>query len=587
MQMTTDTQQRFFGYFGLSENPFHVSPNPRFYHSTPAHDSARQELLFGLQTRQGLLVLTGEAGTGKTTLLNSILDSLARRGISTAYVFHPLLEPIELLECILRDFGVKYSSTRKVDLLGALQTWLIAREALGDCPVVVVDEAQSLTLHMLDELRLLLNMETPHGKLLQIILAGQTKLEDKLHRPELRQLRQRVMFHCKLTTLSEEQTAAYVQTRLSHAGLPVPGLFPPEALQCIYMHAKGIPRVINLLCEHALITAFGEQQHSIAAEAIQRIAVDFDLSANPLSVESQPSIYHSGRFHSFSLAEARLEDLLPLDKPSPVAAPKRIDEEVEQVLADLAAAPATPQFVAAESIAMAPEPSTSAGGDCPPSPVSPRPQEVHSYWRRSHSRVQLPRPIQRTAEVLKSYWRAYGRTSHTHVQLPRFIGRIAQAFATYWQAFGRKSRTRVQLPRPIQRTAEALKSYWRAYGRRSHTQVQLPRFIGRIAQAFATYWQAYGRKSRTHVELPRFIQRTAEAITSYWREVCRSFVRDGRYLLRPLATSTQPQAIMGSGKQQSVQSHNLLHPVANWLRRPLVPRRLPAQNRRTRSSSTK
>ena len=445
--MTTVSHQGFFGYFGLRENPFHVSPNPRFYHSTPAHDSARQELLFGLQTRQGLLVLTGEAGTGKTTLLNSVLDNLARRGISTAYVFHPLLEPIELFECILRDFGVSYSSNRKVDLLGALRDWLIGRETAGDCPVVVIDEAQSLTLHMLDELRLLLNLETPRGKLLQIILAGQTKLEEKLRRPELRQLRQRVMFHCKLTTLSEEQTAAYVQTRLAHAGVPTPDLFLPEALQSIHTHAKGIPRVINLLCEHALITAYGEQQHSIAAEAIQRIAADFDLSANPISTEDEFSGSRLGRFQMFSVAEAKLDALLPFDEPpsisplqtmggerelaeiaaSPVtpefvslklpehesepsvAAPLQ-SVDVYQELAEIAASPVTPQFVTPKVHGSSAEPSAAAIAKSTPLLGAPSPGEVRSPWRSYRSRVELPLFIRRSAEAFASYWREVGRS---------------------------------------------------------------------------------------------------------------------------------------------------------------------------------
>ena len=158
--MTTTSYQCFFGYFGLSENPFHVSPDPRFYHSTLAHDSALNELQYGLHTRQGLTGADGEAGVGKTMLLNKILESLEQRKISTAYVFHPLLEPAELFEFILRDFGVSCESRRKGDLLHTLHEWLIARDAAGDIPVVIIDEAQSLSSQALDELRLLLNLET-------------------------------------------------------------------------------------------------------------------------------------------------------------------------------------------------------------------------------------------------------------------------------------------------------------------------------------------------------------------------------------------------------------------------------------------
>jgi general secretion pathway protein A len=318
--MSADAYQCFFTYFGLRENPFHVSPDPRFYCVTPAHDSAMNELLFGLQTRQGLLVLSGEAGTGKTTILNAILESLGQRHISTSYVFHSLLEPIELFEFILRDFGVAYTSTRKGDLVRALYDWLIARTAGGDLPVLIIDEAQSLSLQTLDELRLLLNLETPRGKLLQIILAGQSELEDKLRRPELRQLRQRIMFHCKLPVLSDEQTGSYIRSRLLAAGLANTDLFPCETIQVIHRHAKGIPRLINLLCEHALITAYGERQQSISTDIIQRIAIDFDLCSKPISVQSESAPGTFGRLISFPPVETvNLTSQAPID-PEPVQA---------------------------------------------------------------------------------------------------------------------------------------------------------------------------------------------------------------------------------------------------------------------------
>jgi general secretion pathway protein A len=301
--MIASPYQCFFSYFGLRENSFHVSPDPRFYYSTPTHDAAKQELLYGLETRQGLLVLTGEAGTGKTTLINAILESLGRRKISTAYVFHPRLERIELFEFILRDFGVEFSAGRKGDLIRVLHEWLIAQDAVGDRPVLVLDEAQALSLQTLDELRLLLNLENPTGKLLQIILAGQTELEDKLRRPELRQLRQRVMFHCKLSTLSEAETASYIQSRLLAGGLDTTELFPADTIARIHKHSNGIPRVINLLCEHALITAYGEQQQIISAESIERIAIDFDLSARPIFLEPENFASRISRRRWFPVVE--------------------------------------------------------------------------------------------------------------------------------------------------------------------------------------------------------------------------------------------------------------------------------------------
>lgn len=351
--MSAAAYQCFFTYFGLRENPFHVSPDPRFYYSLLAHDSAMNEILFGLQTKQGLLVLTGEAGTGKTTILNAVLESLEQRHIATSYVFHSLLEPVELFEFILRDFGVTCTSTRKGDLVRALYDWLIVRTAAGDLPVLIIDEAQSLSLETLDELRLLLNLETPHGKLLQIVLAGQSELEDKLRRPELRQLRQRIMFHCKVPVLTEEQTTSYVQFRLLAAGLANPAVFPADTLYCIHRHAKGIPRLINLLCEHALITAYGEEQQIISPDIIQRIAIDFDLSSKPISLQNEFKHGTVGRLISFPPAE---DTKLASDA---------IDSEPVQALIDAALL-----AVAAESPK---HPSVSAPSSfiTPPAPVIP------------------------------------------------------------------------------------------------------------------------------------------------------------------------------------------------------------------------
>src|SRR6516162_1986559 len=225
--------EQFFNFLGLREDPFHVSPNPRFYYSTPAHEAALAELLFGIETRQGLLVLTGEAGTGKTNLLNQILEWLHRLGRSSAYIFHTHLEPIGLLRFILSDFGVPCLSKSKSNLIIALHTWLLQRHAAGDLPVLILDEAQALPSHTLDELRLLLNLETPRGKLLQIILSGQPELDEKLRSPALGQLRQRIMFHARLSLITPHETASYIPNQLVVAGCSDSSLFPDQVIQDI------------------------------------------------------------------------------------------------------------------------------------------------------------------------------------------------------------------------------------------------------------------------------------------------------------------------------------------------------------------
>jgi general secretion pathway protein A len=291
--------EQLFNSMGLREDPFHVSPDPRYYYRTSAHESALAELLYGIETRHGFLLLTGEPGTGKTSLVKQILDWLHQRGRSSAYIFHAHLKPIGLLRFILRDFGVSCQSESKSDLVNALHTWLLQRYAAQDLPVLIVDEAQDLPLETLDELRLLLNLETARGKLLQIILSGQPELEEKLHLPALRQLRQRIMFHSRLPVFTQKETAAYISSRLAAAGCSDSSFFPDEAVKEIYASSRGIPRVVNLLCEHALISAYAEQQRVVSPEMIQRIAVDFDLFAKPLTVtdpELQPHVVHPTPF---------------------------------------------------------------------------------------------------------------------------------------------------------------------------------------------------------------------------------------------------------------------------------------------------
>ena len=271
--------EHVFHFFGLRENPFHVSPDPRFFFSTKAHGSALTQLKMGVDTRQGFVVLIGEAGTGKTILLHRFLNWLQSREQSSSYIFQSQLKPLELFESILHDFGVPYGSRRKGDLLAALRQWLVQRHAMGDSPVLIIDEAQAISLRTLDRLRMLLNLEIPGSKLLQIVLAGQPELEAKLHRPELRQLHQRIMFRCTLLPLSLEETVEYVKSRLANCGAKDTKLFSDESMEAIHMYAQGIPRVVNLLCEHALLVAHAEKQNVITSDVISRVAATFELTS--------------------------------------------------------------------------------------------------------------------------------------------------------------------------------------------------------------------------------------------------------------------------------------------------------------------
>ena len=297
--MTTAAYERRFSFFGLRRNPFNVSPDRSFFFSTPAHESVLAELLFAIQARQGLMLLAGESGSGKTTLLQQLLDTLSHQGVSTAYIFYSSLVVEDLFQFILEGFGVTCKSSRKGDMIRVLHRWLLQHSMSGDTPTIIIDEAHTVPAGTLDELRLLLNLESSDGKLVQIVLAGQTELDEKLRRTELLQLRQRVMFRCRLPLLSPRETSAYIQSRLAHAGGTEPGLFPEETVAAIYGHSKGIPRVINLLGEHALIKAYTERKRSISPEDILYVASDFDLVENPLSLGTGESSVRSHRVLRF------------------------------------------------------------------------------------------------------------------------------------------------------------------------------------------------------------------------------------------------------------------------------------------------
>jgi general secretion pathway protein A len=197
-------------FFGLREHPFSINPDPRYLFLTPQTQRALDQLTYGILSRQGLILLTGEVGTGKTTVINRVRDWLHERQIPTAFIFNSHLDTGQLFDCILAGFGVPPTPQLSGDAYQRLNQWLCVRYRAGELPVLIVDEAQGLTMHVLEEIRMLLNSETPHGKLLQIVLAGQPELEAKLNRPELRQLKQRITFRCKTESLTVQETRGYI-----------------------------------------------------------------------------------------------------------------------------------------------------------------------------------------------------------------------------------------------------------------------------------------------------------------------------------------------------------------------------------------
>jgi len=284
-------------FFGLRENPFNINPDPRFLHRTPRIQEALEQLKYGVQNRKGLLLLTGEVGTGKTTLINHFLDWLRERKAPTAFIFNSHLKVGHLFDFILNDFGISTDYRLMSNMLLELNQWLVARYREGSFPVLIVDEAQGLSFELLEEIRLLLNLETASEKLLQIVLVGQPELEEKLKRPEMRQLRQRIALRCNTSPLTLDESHGYIADRLRIAGATREPVFEPAAVEALHYYSRGIPRVMNLLCEHALINSYVEGLNPVPPAMVEEAARDF------LMEEFRPLPVSHG---SLALVEARL-----------------------------------------------------------------------------------------------------------------------------------------------------------------------------------------------------------------------------------------------------------------------------------------
>lgn len=288
-------------FFGLTDCPFEVNPNPKYLFLTKEIEEALASLMYGIETRKGFITLTGEVGTGKTTLVNRLLEWLRHRKTRTALLFNSRINSHQLFDFILAEFEIGCELRDKSQQLLKLNRWLLDRYRAGENAVLIVDEAQNLSHAVLEEIRLLTNLETSSEKLLQIVLSGQPELEEKLKLPQLRQLRQRIMLRCKTMALTKEQIASYIAERLRIAGSSGAEIFNAKAIETIHMYSLGIPRVVNLLCEHALVNAFAENRRIIDAKIIEEVAKEFQLG----EVELMPApdnhgiegdVYESGVF---------------------------------------------------------------------------------------------------------------------------------------------------------------------------------------------------------------------------------------------------------------------------------------------------
>ena len=266
-------------HYGLVRSPFEMTPDPAFLYLGDAHREGLATLVYGVRARKGFVLLTGEVGTGKTTLLHSLLSQLDRDTLS-AFIFNPRLEPLDFFRVLFDEYGIEKECKSKAEYLLALNHFLIERLEQDLSTLLIIDEAQNLSPEMLEEVRLLSNLETPRSKLIQIMLVGQPELAEMLARPERRQLRQRISLRHDLRPFRAEETTAYIEERLRLAGYTGKGIFKKPALRAVHQLSGGIPRVINVLCDGTLLLGFARDVQSVGADIVREVGRDLALVTN-------------------------------------------------------------------------------------------------------------------------------------------------------------------------------------------------------------------------------------------------------------------------------------------------------------------
>jgi len=264
-------------FYELRERPFALSPDPDYLYPSRVHREALDYLRYGLESHAGFVVITGEIGSGKTTLLQTLLRGLDSQ-TSVGRIVNTMLEPRELLETIMIDFGLDPSGKSKPLILRDLAQYLVDQRLAGRMVLLVIDEAQNLSLAALEELRMLSNLETEKSKLLQIVLVGQPNLREKLNAPELEQLRQRITVSYHLMPLDADETAKYINHRLRRAATGAPMEFPRDATDSIHGRSRGVPRIVNVICDAALVFGYAEERRAVDLPLVQEVLSELEVT---------------------------------------------------------------------------------------------------------------------------------------------------------------------------------------------------------------------------------------------------------------------------------------------------------------------
>jgi len=340
-------------FFALKEKPFSLTPNPRFLFLSKTHNEVYAHLIYGIESRAGFVEVTGEVGTGKTTILRTLLSHLDESKYRVAFIFNPKLTAFELLRNINREFGVADDGLSSPDLIHALNEFLLSENQSGRTPILVIDEAQNLSGEVLEQIRLLSNLETEEDKLIQVVLVGQPELRHHLSDHSLRQLNQRIAVRYQLRPLNREETSSYILHRLNIAGRPDGNVFAPNALKRVFQCSAGIPRRTNLICDRALLTAFSEERGIVSRRDVNQAVAELagmgegsqgarQLPWGTIAVSAVALLVVLAGFFLFGAREERPVDAVAIQAEQaapPIASQQTTPEAAPQKTQEIAAQP--------------------------------------------------------------------------------------------------------------------------------------------------------------------------------------------------------------------------------------------------------